>query len=51
MHGEYESIDYMRKLRCIIAATPPDQLTPNDGRGGNNYEDLMNLLYGELYSL
>jgi len=46
-HGENELVDYMHKLRCVIAATPADRLTPNDGRGGNGYDDLMNRLHGE----
>ena len=28
-YGENPNIDYMRKLRCVIAATPEEQLTPN----------------------
>ena len=47
VHGENELVDYMHKLRCIITAIPADQLTPNDGRGGNGYEDLMKRLHGE----
>ena len=30
VHGEYYRVDYMGKLRSIIAATPEDQLTPNN---------------------
>lgn len=29
MHGENENMDYMHKLRAIIKATDPAQLTPN----------------------
>jgi acetylornithine deacetylase/succinyl-diaminopimelate desuccinylase-like protein len=29
VHGENEFVDYMHKLRAIINATDPDQLTPN----------------------
>ncbi len=29
VHGEPHDIDYMGKLRSIIAGTPPNQLTPN----------------------
>lgn len=29
VHGEDERVDYMRKLRAIIDATPDDVLTPN----------------------
>jgi hypothetical protein len=28
-HGENKNVDYMRKLKSIIEATDPDQLTPN----------------------
>lgn len=47
VHGESELVDYMHKLRCIIASTPLEQFTPNDGRGGNGYDDLMKRLHGE----
>lgn len=30
-HGENPNVDYMQKLRSIIVATDPDQLTPNTG--------------------
>lgn len=30
-HGEYELLDYMHKLRTIIAGTPKDKVTPNTG--------------------
>lgn len=29
VHGEYENVDYMLKLRTIIAATPAEKRTPN----------------------
>jgi hypothetical protein len=29
VHGEDQLLDYMRKLRAIIRATPKDKLTPN----------------------
>ena len=40
-HGEDEIVDYMHKLRCIIADMPKEQLTPNDGRGANSYKGLV----------
>lgn len=47
VHGESELLGYMHKLRCIIAAIPEGQNTPNDGRGGNGYDDLVKRLKGE----
>jgi hypothetical protein len=44
IHGEDPLVDYMGKLRCIIAKTPGNKTTPNDGAGGNNIEDLMRRL-------
>jgi hypothetical protein len=29
VHGESEIVDYMHKLRAIIAATDPEKVTPN----------------------
>ncbi len=29
VHDENENVDYMHKLRAVIEATDPDQLTPN----------------------
>lgn len=29
VHNEDPGVDYMRKLRSIIAATPHDRITPN----------------------
>lgn len=39
-----ELYDYMHKLRCIIAATPADQITVNAGQGKNSYEELAKIL-------
>jgi len=39
-HGERRTVDYMHKLRSIIAATPPEQNTPNVGHGKNSLEKL-----------
>lgn len=39
-HDENELSDYMHKLRCIIAATPAKQRTPNDGSGGSSCDEL-----------
>lgn len=44
VHGEDHLLDYMHKLRCIIVDTHPNRMTPNDGRGGNNYKDLVKIL-------
>lgn len=41
VYGEDRLLDFMHKLRCIIVATPPDRVTPNDGRGGNRIEDVI----------
>jgi hypothetical protein len=46
VHGEDEYMDYMRKLRAIIAKTPANKTTPNDGAVGNNLEDLLRRLEG-----
>lgn len=40
VHHESEFVDYMHKFRAIIAATPADQETPSNGRGGDSLEDL-----------
>lgn len=29
VHNEHHCVDYMHKIRAIIAATPEDQVTPN----------------------
>jgi hypothetical protein len=47
IHGEWELVDYMHKLRCIVAATPGSQVTPNDGRGGNSQADLEKIISGQ----
>jgi hypothetical protein len=44
VHGEDPLLDYMGKLRAIIAKTPGNKTTPNDGAGGNSIEDLMRRL-------
>jgi hypothetical protein len=46
VHGEDPLLDYMGKLRCIIARTPGNKITPNDGAGGNNIADLRRRLEG-----
>lgn len=38
VHGESELKDYMHKLRAIICATPPDQLTPNVACTNSTYD-------------
>jgi len=35
VHGEDPRVDYMHKLRAIIADVPADRVMPNDGRGGS----------------
>jgi hypothetical protein len=40
VHGEHSLVDYMRKFRAVISSIPENQVTPNDGRGGNNLESL-----------
>ena len=40
VHKESPLVDYMHKLRCVIAATPSAQETPNNGRGMNSLEGL-----------
>ena len=37
-------MDYMHKLRAIIITIPADQVTPQDGRGGNDINDLRKRL-------
>lgn len=44
VYGENELYDYMHKLRAIIADMPPEQNTPNDGRGGSDYKNLLKLI-------
>jgi hypothetical protein len=40
IHHESPALDYMRKLRAIIQATPDDQETPDIG-AGNNIKELL----------
>jgi hypothetical protein len=47
VHSEDEYVDYMRKLRAIIAKTPANKTTASDEPCGNNLEDLMRRLEGE----
>jgi hypothetical protein len=44
VHGESHLVDYMHKLRAIIAATPPDQVSPNTGQGKNSLPALIESL-------
>jgi len=43
-YGESPYMDYMHKLRAIIITIPADQVTPQDGRGGNDINDLRKRL-------
>lgn len=47
VHGEHPHTDYMRKLRAIIKATPPEQYTPNS-YSCNCLEELLKEMDGEL---
>lgn len=47
VYGEDELVDYMHKLRSIIADTSLDRVTPNDGRGGNSMDKLIKRLASE----
>lgn len=40
VHGEWQLVDYMHRLRAIIAATPSDRSSPGT-KGWNNLDDLM----------
>ena len=40
VHGESSLIDYMHKFRAVISSIPENQVTPNDGRGGNDLKSL-----------
>ena len=40
VHGESSFVDYMHKLRAIIADTPHDRETPNTGQGKNSLKEL-----------
>lgn len=44
VHGENHHEDYMHKLRAVITSIDKDTKTPNDGRGGNNIQDLKRRL-------
>jgi hypothetical protein len=43
-HRENELYDYMHRLRAIITNIPPEQVTPNDGRGQNSLQQLQKVL-------
>jgi len=40
VHGESSLTDYMHKFRAVISSIPENQVTPNDGRGGNDLASL-----------
>ena len=44
VYKENPLLDYMHKLRAIIADTPEDRETPNDGRGESCLENLKKAL-------
>jgi hypothetical protein len=44
VHGEDALMDYMHKFRAIITSIPANQITPSDGRGGNDLKALRNNL-------
>ena len=44
VYGESPLVDYLHKLRAIIAATPADRLTVNTGAGANNIAELKRAL-------
>lgn len=39
-YGDSPFVDHMHRLRSVISSIPVDQETPNDGRGGNDLDDL-----------
>lgn len=41
VHGESHSMDYMHKLRAIIAEMPADRKTSSVGQGKNSLEELQ----------
>ena len=41
VHGESPLVDYMHKLRAIIAEMNPDQRTTSTGQGKNGLEELQ----------
>ncbi len=43
VYGDNRLVDFMHKLRAIIAATPPEQETPNVG-SYNSLEELLRKL-------
>jgi len=45
VYGENELVDYMHKLRAIIADYDADKITPNDGRGKNGIGKLEEILF------
>jgi hypothetical protein len=44
MYGDGPLLDFMHKLRAIIAATPALQFTENKGQGCNNLSELVQTL-------
>ena len=42
--GDDELLDFMHRLRAIIAATPADRVSPNTGEGDNNLGQLRQKL-------
>lgn len=47
VHGESPLLDYMHKLRAIIAEMNPAQSTPSCGQGKNGIEQLKRAILGE----
>ena len=43
-HNENPRIDYMHKLRAIIAEYPADKVTPQIGQGKNSMDELKKTL-------
>lgn len=43
-HKDNELYEFMHRLRAIITSIPPDQVTPNDGRGQNSLQQLQKVL-------
>lgn len=44
LHGEDPCVDYMHRLRAIIAGTNPEQRARNTGEGCNSLEALQHEL-------
>lgn len=42
--GDGELLNFMHRFRCIIRSFPSDIITPNDGRGGNSFADLQEIM-------